>query len=66
MHIPVQKQRHVPVHVPVERPIEVPESPWGDLFLCGESSCEKNHPKTGGFFLFGMFFFAKNNPSKIP
>ena len=23
MHIPVQKQRHVPVHVPVERPVEV-------------------------------------------
>ena len=38
----------------------------GDLFLCGESCCEKNHPKTGGIFLFGMFFFAKKKPSKIP
>eukprot|EP00913_Durusdinium_trenchii_P009858 g9254.t1 len=23
VHIPVQKQRHVPVHVPVEKPVEV-------------------------------------------
>ena len=22
MHIPIQKQRHVPVHIPVERPVE--------------------------------------------
>ena len=60
VHIPVQKQRHVPVHVPVERPIEVPESPWGDLFLRGESCCEKKHPKTGGdFFCLECFFCQK-------
>ena len=23
VHIPIQKQRHVPVHIPVERPMEV-------------------------------------------
>ena len=36
MHIPVQKQRHVPVHVPVERPIEVPMDSSCDArsYLC--------------------------------
>lgn len=31
VHIPVQKQRHVPVHIPVERPVEVLPSPVCDF-----------------------------------
>ena len=67
MHIPVQKQRHVPVHVPVERPIEVPvERPWGDLFLVWRIFLQKTIQKPGGIFLFGMFFVRKKTHPTPP
>ena len=60
MHIPVQKQRHVPVHVPVERPIEVPPSLLGGIFFGVENLVAKKPSKNQGIFCLECFFCQKN------